>query len=123
MPDRRSCSHSEQGADTVSITTEQLAGALRQPGAYPHTVAEIGFQQTQMSLLFFAGDYVYKVKKPVNLGYLDYSTLETRKRLCEQEVALNRRLCGDTYVGVVPIVQMLATPNCGRTIPVKLVPY
>ena len=106
MPDRRSCSRSEQGAGTVNITTEQLAGALRQPRAYPHTVAEVGFQQTQMSLLFFAGDYVYKVKKPVNLGYLDYSTLETRKRLCEQEVTLNRRLCGDTYVGVVPIVRM-----------------
>lgn len=60
-------------------------------------------RQTQMSLLFFAGDYVYKVKKPVNLGYLDYSTLADRKRLCEQEVSLNRRLCPDAYLGVVPI--------------------
>jgi len=107
LPDRRSCSRSEQGASTVNTTTEQLAGALRQPRAYPHTVVEVGFQQTQMSLLFLAGDYVYKVKKPVNLGYLDYSTLDERKRLCEQEVALNRRLCGDTYVGVVPITKTL----------------
>ena len=105
MPDRHSCSRSEQGASTVNITTEQLAGTLRQPQAYPHPVTDVGFQQTQMSLLFFVGDYVYKVKKPVNLGYLDYSTLEARKRLCEQEVVLNRRLCEDTYVGVVPIVK------------------
>ena len=104
MPDRRSSSHSEQDARAVTITTEQLAGALRQPQAYPHTPAEVGFEQTQMSLLFFAGDHVYKVKKPVNLGYLDYSTLEARKRFCEQEVALNRRLCEETYLGIVPIV-------------------
>ncbi|MBN1152544.1 MAG: AAA family ATPase [Dehalococcoidia bacterium] len=56
-----------------------------------------------MSLLFFAGDFVYKVKKPVDLGYLDYSTLSNRKRFCEQEVLLNRRLCADVYLGVVPI--------------------
>ena len=62
-------------------------------------------RQTQMSLLFFVGDFVYKVKKPVNLGYLDYSSLENRKRFCEQEVHLNRRLCRDTYLGVVPIVR------------------
>ena len=58
-----------------------------------------------MSLLFFAGDYVYKVKKPVNLGYLDYSTLHDRHRLCLREVELNRRLCPDVYLGVVPIVR------------------
>jgi len=62
-------------------------------------------RQTQMSLLFFVGDFVYKVKKPVNLGYLDYSSLESRKRFCEQEVHLNRRLCRDIYLGVVPIVR------------------
>lgn len=62
-------------------------------------------RQTQMSLLFFAGDFVYKVKKPVNLGYLDYSSLESRKRFCELEVQLNRRLCRDIYLGVAPIVR------------------
>ena len=78
---------------------------LRLPKAYPHRPKSVGFQQTQMSLLFFAGDYVYKVKKPVNLGYLDYSTLNDRHRLCLREVELNRRLCPDVYLGVVPIVR------------------
>ena len=62
-------------------------------------------RQTQMSLLFFAGDFVYKVKKPVNLGYLDYTSLADRRRFCEREVELNRRLCPDTYLGVVPIAR------------------
>ena len=78
---------------------------MRLPEAYPHQPERVGFQQTQMSLLFFAGDYVYKVKKPVNLGYLDYSTLQDRHRLCLREVELNRRLCPDVYLGVVPIVR------------------
>jgi aminoglycoside phosphotransferase family enzyme len=59
--------------------------------------------QTQMSVIFFAGNYVYKVKKPVNLGYLDYTTLEKRLFFCRKEVELNRRLCPDAYLGTVPI--------------------
>ncbi len=89
----------------MKTTAEELAGALQLPEAYPHRPESVGFQQTQMSLLFFAGDYVYKVKKPVNLGYLDYSTLSDRHRLCLREVELNRRLCVDVYLGVVPIVR------------------
>ncbi|MBE9505292.1 MAG: phosphotransferase, partial [Chloroflexi bacterium] len=89
----------------MKTTPEELAGALRLPEAYPYRPESVGFQQTQMSLLFFAGDYVYKVKKPVNLGYLDYSTLRDRHRLCLREVELNRRLCPDVYLGVVPIVR------------------
>ena len=60
---------------------------------------------SQMSFLFLTGDYVYKVKKPVNLGYLDYTTLEKRRFFCQQELKLNRRLCPDIYLEVVPIVQ------------------
>jgi len=59
--------------------------------------------QTQMSFVFLAGDLVYKVKKPVNLGYLDYTTLEKRRFYCRKEVELNRRLCPDAYMGVVSI--------------------
>jgi len=104
LPDRRSCSPKVRNEDTVGTVTKRLAGALQLPEAYPHRPSEVGFRQTQMSLLFFAGDFVYKVKKPVNLGYVDYTTLETRRRLCEQEVRLNRRLCAHAYLGVVPIV-------------------
>ena len=60
--------------------------------------------QTQMSFLFLTGDYVYKVKKPVDLGYLDYTTPEKRRFFCQQEIKLNRRLCPDVYLEVVPIV-------------------
>ena len=59
--------------------------------------------QTQMSFLFLTGDLVYKVKKPVDLGYLDYTTLEKRRFFCQQELELNRRLSPDIYLEVVPI--------------------
>lgn len=58
-----------------------------------------------MSFIFLTGEYVYKIKKPVNLGYLDYTTLEKRHFFCHQELELNRRLCPDAYLAVVPIVE------------------
>ena len=62
-------------------------------------------KQTQMSFVFIVGDYVYKVKKAVNLGYLDYTTLEKRQFYCQRELELNQRLCPDVYLSVVPITQ------------------
>lgn len=105
MPDRRSCSHSEPTRHTPSPSPEELAGALRSPEAYPHRPGTVNFHQTQMSLLFLADDLVYKVKKPVNLGYLDYSSLEARRHYCEHEVQLNRRLCPSAYLDVVPVTR------------------
>lgn len=61
--------------------------------------------QTQMSILFLTGHYVYKIKKPVDLGYLDYTTLDKRKFFCDRELSLNRRLSPDVYLEVVPVVQ------------------
>jgi aminoglycoside phosphotransferase family enzyme len=60
-----------------------------------------------MSFIFLAGEYVYKIKKPVNLGYLDYTTLEKRHFFCRQELELNRRLCPNVYLAVVPITMSL----------------
>jgi hypothetical protein len=82
-----------------------LVQALLTPQAYPHHPEKIEMVQTQMSFVFLTGDYVYKIKKPVDLGYLDYTTLEKRKHFCHQEVALNRRLCPDVYLDVVPIIE------------------
>jgi aminoglycoside phosphotransferase family enzyme/predicted kinase len=82
-----------------------LVRDLLEPRAYPHHPAKIGLLQTQMSFVFLTGEYVYKVKKPVDLGYLDYTTLEKRRHFSEQEVLLNRRLCPDVYLGVVPITK------------------
>ncbi len=83
----------------------EMAEALLKPAAYPDVVPGIELVQTQMSFVFIAGDYVFKVKKPVNLGYLDYTTLEKRRFYCQREVELNRRLCPDTYLGVLPVTR------------------
>jgi len=80
-------------------------GALLKSQAYPHKPRKIELVQTQMSFVFLTGEYVYKIKKPVNLGYLDYTTLEKRHFFCHQELELNRRLCPGAYLAVVPIVE------------------
>ncbi len=82
-----------------------IAQAMLKPETYPEPPVKIELMQTQMSFIFLAGDYVYKIKKPVNLGYLDYTTLEKRKFFCQKEVELNRRLCPETYLGVIPIIK------------------
>ena len=73
------------------------------PQAYDESVNEVELVQTHVSFVLLAGDFVYKMKKAVNFGFLDYTTLEKRKYYCEKEVELNRRLCGDMYIGVVTI--------------------
>jgi uncharacterized protein len=72
---------------------------------YPDKPASVELLQTQMSFIFLAGKYAYKIKKPVNLGYLDYTTLEKRRYFCERELELNQRLCPDTYISVIPITR------------------
>jgi aminoglycoside phosphotransferase family enzyme len=79
--------------------------ALLEPQSYPHKPREVELVQTQMSFVLLTGEYVYKVKKPVNLGYLDYTTLDKRHFFCLQELDLNRRLCADAYLGVVSITE------------------
>jgi aminoglycoside phosphotransferase family enzyme len=83
----------------------ELVQALLDPKTYPEAPERVQLMQTQMSFVFIAGDFVYKVKKPVNLGYLDYTTLEKRRFFCQREVELNRRLCPEAYLGVVPVVK------------------
>jgi aminoglycoside phosphotransferase family enzyme len=83
----------------------ELIQALLEPQAYPDSPPEVELAQTQISYIFFAGEYVYKIKKPVDMGFLDYTTLEKRFYYCVKEVELNRRLCADTYLGVVPIAK------------------
>src|SRR5262245_50820366 len=82
-----------------------LIEALSDPGAYRHQVDVVEVRQTHISVVFLAGPYAYKIKKPVNLGFLDYSTLERRRHFCDQEVHLNRRLAPSVYLGVVPVVR------------------
>ncbi len=80
-----------------------LVRALLRPDFYPHRPAAVRLVQTHISWVFLAGDRVYKVKKPVDFGFLDFSTPAMRARACRREVELNRRLAPGLYLGVVPI--------------------
>lgn len=82
-----------------------LIEALSDPAAYPDPVGEVDVRHTHISAVFLAGHFVYKVKKPVELGFLDFSTLAKRRHYCEEEVRLNRRLAADVYLGVVPVTR------------------
>src|SRR5260370_32913189 len=82
----------------------QLIEALSDPQAYPYAVEKVEVRQTHISVVFLAGEFVYKVKKPIALGFLNFSTLALRHHYCEEEVRLNRRLSPRVYLGVVPIV-------------------
>jgi uncharacterized protein len=84
----------------------QLIERLSDPAAYPHQVASVEVRQTHISAVFLADRFVYKIKKPVAPGFLDYTTVEKRRYFCEEEVRLNRRLAPDVYLGVVPIVRV-----------------
>jgi len=80
-----------------------LVQAMLDPTFYPHHPPPVEFIQTHISYLFLAGDLVYKVKKPVDFGFLDFTTLEKRHYYCQEEVRLNRRFSPDVYLATVPI--------------------
>ena len=85
------------------IDQKQVIEALMKPEAYDEDPGNIELVQTHISAVFLTKRFVYKVKKAVNFGFLDFTTLEKRRFFCEKELELNRRLCGDMYVEVVPI--------------------
>ncbi|WP_421659380.1 AAA family ATPase [Leptothermofonsia sp. ETS-13] len=83
-----------------------LIQQMTQPGFYPHPVNEpIQLIQTHVSYVLLTGEFAYKVKKPVNFGFLDFSTLEKRKHFCEEELRLNQRGAAELYLEVLPITQ------------------
>ncbi|MCO5165432.1 MAG: AAA family ATPase [Planctomycetes bacterium] len=90
-------------AGQAPVSIDRLLRDLVAPAAYPHPVDRVEVVQTHISVVFLAGERVYKLKKPVDLGFVDYSTLDRRRACCEAEVALNRRLAPDVYLGVLPI--------------------
>ena len=89
--------------DASSFTS--LVVALSQPACYPTRPDTVDVIQTHISVVFVAGDFVYKLKKPVKFSFLDYSTLAAREFYCHEEVRLNRRLAPTVYLGVVPVLQ------------------
>jgi aminoglycoside phosphotransferase family enzyme/predicted kinase len=85
-------------------TLPDVIQAMLKPEFYPHPVSEpIELMQTHVSYVLLTGDYVYKLKKPVNFGFLDYSTLDKRKHFCEEEIRLNQRGAKELYLEVLPI--------------------
>lgn len=89
----------------MASALSDLVDGLCDPAAYPEQPASVDFIQTQMSVLFMTDAHVYKVKKPVDLGYLDYRSLESRKHFCQRELELNRRLSPTVYLEVLPVTQ------------------
>ena len=100
----------------------RLIQGLLRPDAWPQAAGEpappIDHLETHISHILLVGDLVYKLKKPVDLGFLDFSTLELRHYCCEEEIRLNRRLAPALYIGVVPITGTPDRPRVGGTGPV-----
>ncbi len=90
-----------------------LIRQLMQPALFDHPVENVRVVETHISWVILTGSYAYKIKKPVNLGFLDFSTLEKRHFYCEEELRLNRRLAADYYLGVVPVTGTVEQPCWG----------
>ncbi len=94
-----------------------LIAALRAPGCYAHAVQGVEVLQTHISCILLAGEYAYKIKKPLNLGFLDFSTLPARRHYCEEELRLNRRTAPELYLDVIPIGGSAQMPVLGSREP------
>ena len=81
------------------------------PGCYDHPVSDIQLIETHISWIILTGEFAYKIKKPIDLGFLDFSTLEKRRFCCEEELRLNRRLAAAIYLDVVPIAGEPSRPE------------
>lgn len=93
--------------------SEALARALLTGTGLDHTCEDPRLVETHISWLVLVGAYAYKIKKPLDLGFLDFSTLTRRKHYCEEEVRLNRRTAPDIYLGVVAISGSESAPRVG----------
>lgn len=85
------------------LSQDELLAFLHRPASYPEKLPAVEIRQTHISIVALTPSKVYKIKKPLDLDFLDFSTLEKRREACEAEVRLNQRLCHDVYLGVVPI--------------------
>lgn len=95
--------------DLPNVVTANQAGIIdylkNNKNAYPHSLSEINLKETHISWVLLTGKFAYKIKKDVKFGnILNFSTLALRKKYCFKEVAINKELCGDMYLGVVKIV-------------------
>jgi len=91
-----------------------LIVSLCQPSCYPHPVEQVEVLETHISWVLLAGDYAYKIKKPVDFGFLDFTRLEQRHFFCDEEIRLNGRFGSGLYLDVVPIGGSLENPILGQ---------
>lgn len=87
-----------------------LLAALQNPAIYAHPVDHVEMLETHISWVLLCGDYAYKIKKPLDLGFLNFSTLEKRRYYCQEELRLNTRLALEIYLAVVAITGSLKHP-------------
>lgn len=92
--------------------------ALLRPAAFSHPAGDLTLRETHISWVILSGEFAYKIKKPVDFGFLDFSTEEKRRYFCEQELSLNRRFAPEIYLAVVPITRGGQGPEIDGTGPV-----
>jgi len=93
--------------------SQSLIAALQNPALFPHPVDGFQVIETHISWVLLTGPYVYKLKKPVNFGFLDFTTLQARQHFCNEELRLNQRLTQDLYLEVLPITGSVEAPQLG----------
>jgi hypothetical protein len=93
--------------------SQSLIAALQNPALFPHAVESFQLIETHISWVLLTGTYVYKFKKPVNFGFLDFTTLAARQHFCQEELRLNQRLTDDLYLEVIPITGTQDAPQLG----------
>jgi aminoglycoside phosphotransferase family enzyme len=98
---------------TTRDTVQRMLDALRNPACYPHPVQHVDILETHISWVILTGRYAYKLNKPVNLGFPDFSSLTARRHYCEEELRLNHRLAPDIYLEVVAITGDCEAPQVG----------
>lgn len=109
--DQTGSSPRRQAGETAASST--LVAGLLDPGAYDHPVDSLELIETHISWVILTGNYAYKIKKPVDLGFVDFSTLAKRHHYCAEEVRLNRRLAPAFYLGVIPVTGSPDAPHFG----------
>ena len=97
----------------VDMTTaaEQFVEGMLNPAIYPYPCTKVRLIETHISWVFLTGLRAWKVKKPVDFGFVDFTTLDRRRQCCLEELRLNRRLAPDLYLDVVPITGSAASPE------------
>ncbi|WP_268799531.1 bifunctional aminoglycoside phosphotransferase/ATP-binding protein [Pseudomonas huanghezhanensis] len=95
--------------------SQSLIAALQNPALFPHPVEHFQVIETHISWVLLTGAYVYKMKKPVNFGFLDFTSLPAREHFCNEELRLNQRLTQDLYLEVLPITGSVEAPQIGGT--------